>query len=78
MRFGKISSNGSVQVEFTNPMKFPSTSDFIELNQDLKLLDVRMLSGSETGDFSANLIFWKIDSVSPSLISIELEFERPI
>ena len=59
-------------------MIFPDISNFIELNDDSKLIDVRMLSGSEEGGISTNLVSWKILSIDPTLINIELKFEQPL
>ena len=32
VRLGRISSNGRVRLEFTNPMIFPSLEEFVEMN----------------------------------------------
>ena len=72
MRIGDISANSRVEIEFTNPMKFPSTYDFIMLNKDFELLNIRMLSGSEEGSFSTNLGSWEVYSVSSTLVIIKL------
>ena len=70
MRIGSISANRSVSIEFTNKMNFPSTTDFIRLNKDNDLIDVKMLSGTEEGAINKNLLSWKIIQVTPSSISI--------
>ena len=60
-------------------MSFPSTAEFIKLNtkKQNELLNVMMLSGAdETVD--ENLVSWKITSVQPSQISVELEFKSPV
>ena len=60
-------------------MSFPSTAEFIKLNTKKynELLNIMMLSGEdETVD--ENLVSWKITSVQPSQINVELEFKSPV
>ena len=84
MRVGRIDSNGLVRLEFTNPMSFPSTDEFIALNKESgnKLIDLMVISSDEDDaekvEPSPNLSSWEIVSVSSSLIEIKLTFEKPL
>ena len=79
MQIGEISADRTIFVEFTNPMDFPSTREFVLDNEksDNKLLNVLMLSG-EDESVDPNLLSWTISKVTSQQISINLEFERPL
>ena len=65
MQIGEISADRTIFVEFTNPMDFPSTREFVLDNEKSgnKLLNVLMLSGEdETVD--PNLQSWTISKVT--------------
>ena len=80
MRIGSISAYGNVKIEFTSTISLPDTSEFIEINElrDHELLNIKMLSGGEDGGFDENLTSWNILSVSSTLISVDLEFQKPL
>ena len=75
IRLGTISANRSVKIKFTNSMDFPDTASFISLNSGLEdeLLSVMMLSG-DSERIDENLISWSIQTVTPKLITVNLEF----
>ena len=79
VRLGRIESNGRVKLEFTNAMVFPSEREFILLNEKSgnEMIDVYMFKGDEDV-IDDNLKSWKIISVTPKLIEIEVVFENPI
>ena len=79
VRLGRIGANGRVKLEFTNAMIFPSEREFILLNEKSgnELIELVMLKGDEDVQ-DDNLKSWKIISVSPTLIEIDLEFENPV
>ena len=79
VRLGRIEANGRVKLEFTNAMIFPSEREFILLNEKSgnELIELIMLKGDEDVQ-DDNLKSWKIISVSPTLIEIDLEFENPV
>ena len=79
VRLAKITGNGRVRLEFTNPMMLPGKSELIELNKKSKkkMIDLIMLDGDEDV-ISDNLIDWKIASVSEKLIEVDLNFQEPL
>ena len=79
VRLGRIESNGRLKLEFTNAMVFPSEREFILLNEKSgnEMIDVYMFKGDEDV-IDDNLKSWKIISVTPKLIEIEVVFENPI
>ena len=60
-------------------MNFPKIEDFIALNKSSKyeMLDLMMYKGDEDEE-DDNLLSWEIKTVSPTLIEIDLTFERPL
>ena len=60
-------------------MMFPSEREFILLNEKSgnELIDLFIFRGDEDIQ-DDNLKSWKISSVSPTLIEIDLEFENPV
>ena len=60
-------------------MEILDTDLFIEENRrrNFELLDVSMISGDEE-ETDSNLISWAVKSVASNLITIELEFEKPL
>ena len=79
VRLGRIESNGRVKLEFTNAMVFPSEREVNLLNEKSgnEMIDVYMFKGDEDV-IDDNLKSWKIISVTPKLIEIEVVFENPI
>ena len=79
VRLGKITGNGRVRLEFTNPMMLPGKSKLIELNEksEKKMIDLFMIDGDEDV-IDENLTDWMIESVSEKLIEIDLKFQEPL
>lgn len=83
VRLGRITVSGLVPLEFTNEMSFPPLSELIQLNEESggKLIELSIQEGDsdeEEAGKSDNLIAWKVISVDPKLIEIQLEFRRPL
>ena len=59
-------------------MNLPKTEDFIALNKSsgYRMIDLVMYKGDEDVE-DDNLLSWEITTVSPTLIEIDLTFERP-
>ena len=60
-------------------MDFPDLDEFNEENKmkNNKLLDIMMLSGDKE-EFDGNLLSWKLVSISPTLMEVDLEFYKPL
>ena len=60
-------------------MDFPSLQDFNKENNETKRkhLDILMISG-DTNEFDSNLLSWKLIELTPTLMKIEIVFERPL
>ena len=66
VRLGKITEFREVMIDFTNPMNFPTLTDFVNSNEEANhdLLNVMMLSG-DSEEIDDNLIAWKTIAVEP-------------